>query len=117
MTRRRNSGTRQALVSQLNISYSAFYAPRKRLAGVVFIAALLRSRSTSLSRRSLTRKARLAKQVHRASSLLDLLSRARRDCVRDDRELRRQVALAEDLHVLARRADEARLLQQLRRHL
>src|SRR5581483_12141729 len=41
----------------------------------------------------------------RAAGSLDLLARALREAVRGDRELLGQVALAEDLHVDARRAD------------
>src|SRR5439155_26687197 len=56
-------------------------------------------------------------QRNHAAGLLDLLARARRNRVRDDGQVRRQFAFAEDLHVLAGRTDQSGFLQQLGGHL
>src|SRR5262249_4502504 len=52
-----------------------------------------------------------------AARALDLVARSLRGGVHRDRELLRELADAEQLHVLADRADQALLLQRLRRDL
>ena len=60
---------------------------------------------------------RLLEERERAAGGLDLLARGRRGAVHGDRELLRELAVAEQLHVLAHRADQALRLQRLGRHL
>src|SRR5207248_2652003 len=58
---------------------------------------------------------RLTEQRQRAAGRLDLLARGRRGAVHGNRELLRQLADAEQLHVLTQRADQALRLQRLGR--
>ena len=125
-TRRRSSGTRHALASQESRAYSSLSGcarparqPRRQP----------RPRSGSASSVSSARRAarrgvlldlahlRLLEQRQRAAGRLDLLARGRRGAVHGDRELLRELADAEQLHVLAHRADQALRLQRLGRDL
>src|SRR5689334_17610546 len=60
---------------------------------------------------------RLAEERQGPPGALDLLARRLRGGVHGDRELLRQLAVREELHVLADGADQTLLLQRLRRHL
>src|SRR6266542_5284586 len=110
ITRRRSSGTRHAFASQENNLGFLFLGGRLLGRGLRGRAAL------RLSFQSLGGR-RLAQQRHRAAGSFDLLAGARRARVRDDGPLRGEVAVAEDLDVLARRADQADLLEELGRPL
>src|SRR2546423_68019 len=90
-TRRRSSGTRHALLSQLNIGL------------------LGRRRRRLLLPRPLLRRLRLAQELDLAARSFDLLARGRRDRVDPDGQLLRHLADPEQLHVGARVLDHALL--------
>ena len=121
-TRRRSSGTRQAFASQENTRLlllggaprlgGSSASPRPRRA-----PRRLRSASSAsafgepASLRASAARLRLAAEPgDRAAGRLDLLARGRREAVRRDGQLLRQLAVAEDLDVDARVPDQARPL-------
>src|SRR5437016_3065883 len=114
-TRRRRSGTRQALASHDSKWLGAFLW---RLLVGSRLGDLGGSRGASLGaplRVLLLARLRLLEQRDRPAGGLDLLESGRRGAVHRDRELLRQVADAEQLDVDPQRADQALRLQRLGR--
>src|SRR5262249_38920367 len=123
-TRRRSSGTRQALASQERMSALrfGFVARCLGLCGLWLgrgLLGLLGLGFTDRSGPALTGllDLRLLEEGEGAAGSLDLLAGGRRGGVHGDRELPGELADAEELHVLADRADEALRLQRLGRDL